>query len=208
MVADNPKRFKLGLPESKVGLLPGGGGTQRLPRLVGAMKALPLLLLEGKIDLPAGRAGAMGLVHQVVPATDHLVSAAKNLGGRRSGDPVSPPGTRKSSKSPAAALTRPPRRRSLSMGNAMLRKQSFGNYPAQINIMKCVYEGLQVPIDAALRIESPLFRQDGDARRKPAAMVRTLFLAPWTNSAKALARPKIAFEKFVAKESRQCWAPA
>ena len=39
------------------------------------------------------------------------------------------------------------------MGNAMLRKQTYGNYPAQLNILKAVYEGTQVPFDAAIRID-------------------------------------------------------
>ena len=56
---DNPK-LQLGLPEAKVGLMPGGGGTQRLPRLIGAMAAAPLLLLvngdaqDSTFMLPAG----------------------------------------------------------------------------------------------------------------------------------------------------------
>jgi 3-hydroxyacyl-CoA dehydrogenase/enoyl-CoA hydratase/3-hydroxybutyryl-CoA epimerase len=49
VVADNPK-LQLGLPEAKVGLLPGGGGTQRLPRLIGAMQALPLILQGTSVD--------------------------------------------------------------------------------------------------------------------------------------------------------------
>ena len=41
--------------------------------------------------------------------------------------------------------------------NAMLRKESFGNYPAMRNILACVYEGSQLPMDAALRVESRYF---------------------------------------------------
>jgi 3-hydroxyacyl-CoA dehydrogenase/enoyl-CoA hydratase/3-hydroxybutyryl-CoA epimerase len=62
------------------------------------------------------------------------------------------------------------------MGNAMLRKQSYGNYPAVENIMKCVYEGLQVPMDAAIRIESRYFVKTlmtPQAR----AMIRSLFIS-------------------------------
>ena len=79
IVADNPK-IKLGLPESKVGLLPGAGGTQRLPRLVGVMAAAPYLL-EGKTMSPQ-EALKMGVVHEVVPE-DHLITAArKYLSGK------------------------------------------------------------------------------------------------------------------------------
>ena len=43
------------------------------------------------------------------------------------------------------------------MGNAMLRKTTFGNFPAQKYIMRCVYEGVQVPIEAGIRIEQRYF---------------------------------------------------
>ena len=75
IVADNP-RIQLGLPESKVGLLPGGGGTQRLPRLIGAQNALPLILQGTSLD--PQKALAQKLVHKVVPA-DQLIAEAKRL---------------------------------------------------------------------------------------------------------------------------------
>jgi 3-hydroxyacyl-CoA dehydrogenase/enoyl-CoA hydratase/3-hydroxybutyryl-CoA epimerase len=168
IVADNPK-IKLGLPESKVGLLPGAGGTQRLPRLVGVMKAAPYLL-EGKTMSPQ-EALAMGVVHEVVPE-DQLISAArKYLGGKP--DAVAP-WDKKDFKIPGGGPYHPATAQVFIMGNAMLRKQSFGNYPAQINIMKCVYEGLQVPIDAALRIESRYFAKTA-MTPQARGMVRTLF---------------------------------
>lgn len=73
VVADNPK-IQLGLPEAKVGLLPGGGGTQRLPRLIGAAAALPLILQGTALD--PQKALKAGIVHKVVPAAE-LIDAAK-----------------------------------------------------------------------------------------------------------------------------------
>jgi 3-hydroxyacyl-CoA dehydrogenase/enoyl-CoA hydratase/3-hydroxybutyryl-CoA epimerase len=60
------------------------------------------------------------------------------------------------------------------MGIAMLRKSTYGNYPAQLNILKAVYEGLQVPIDAGLRIETRYFLKTL-ATPQAKGMVRTLF---------------------------------
>ena len=67
---------KFGQPEVKLGLLPGGGGTQRLPRLVGKGRALQLIL-SGEI-ISAEEAYRMGLVNEVVPATD-LISRAEAI---------------------------------------------------------------------------------------------------------------------------------
>jgi 3-hydroxyacyl-CoA dehydrogenase/enoyl-CoA hydratase/3-hydroxybutyryl-CoA epimerase len=190
VAADNPK-IQLGLPESKVGLLPGGGGTQRLPRLVGVMKALPLML-EGKSVSPA-EALKLGLVHKVVPEAE-LLEAARALVA--AGEPVAP-WDRKEFKIPGGGPYAPATAQVFVMGNAMLRKQSYGNYPAQINIMKAVYEGLQVPIDAALRIESRYFARTlmtPQAR----AMIRTLFLS-MDALGKGAARPQVA-ERFVPRK--------
>ncbi len=168
VVADNPK-IQLGLPEAKVGLLPGAGGTQRLPRLIGAMAALQLLT-EGKTVSPAD-AKAQGIVHAVVPAAD-LIAHAKAWVAK--GDPVAP-WDKKEFKIPGGGPYHPATMQVFMGGNAMLRKQSYGNYPAQLNIMKCVYEGLQVPIDAALRIESRYFAKTA-MTPQASGMIRTLFL--------------------------------
>ena len=67
---------KFGQPEVKLGLLPGGGGTQRLPRLVGKGRALQLILSGGMIG--AQEAYRIGLVNEVVPAAD-LVARAEAI---------------------------------------------------------------------------------------------------------------------------------
>src|SRR6476620_1328384 len=64
---------KFGQPEVKLGLLPGGGGTQRLPRLVGKGRALQLILSGGVIN--AQEAYRMGLINEIVPATDLITRA-------------------------------------------------------------------------------------------------------------------------------------
>src|SRR5260370_42308493 len=70
--AANP-RASLGQPEVKIGLLPGGGGTQRIPRLIGVMNAAPILL-EGK-DLTVDAAKGLGLIHEVVPPGELFAQA-------------------------------------------------------------------------------------------------------------------------------------
>jgi 3-hydroxyacyl-CoA dehydrogenase/enoyl-CoA hydratase/3-hydroxybutyryl-CoA epimerase len=170
VVADNPK-IQLALPEAKVGLLPGGGGTQRLTRLMGVMAAAPYLL-EGKSFRPADALAAK-IVHEVVPA-DQVVEAAKTW-VKTKGDPVAP-WDKKDFKLPGGGPYTASGSQVFIMGNAMLRKQTYGNYPAQLNIMKAVYEGLQVPFDAAIRIETRYFIK---TLMSPQAkgMIRTLFLS-------------------------------
>ncbi len=170
IVADNPK-IQLGLPESKVGLLPGGGGTQRLPRLIGAMQAMPLLLQGTSLD--PQKALAAKLVHKVAPA-DKLVEEAKAW--IKSGPEAVQPWDKKDFRIPGGGPYSPGGSQVFTMGTSMLRKQSYGNYPAQRYIMSCVYEGLIVPIDAGLRIEARYFTKllmQPESRN----MIRTLFLS-------------------------------
>jgi len=170
VVANNPK-IQLGLPEAKVGLFPGAGGTQRLPRLIGAMKAAPLLL-EGKPSSPA-EAKALGFIHEVVEPGQEVAAAKTWI--LTKGDPVAP-WDKKDFRLPGGGPHAPGGAQVFVMGNAMLRKQSYGNYPAQLSIMKCVYEGLQVPMDAALRIESRYFTK---LLMNPTSrnMIRSLFIS-------------------------------
>jgi enoyl-CoA hydratase/carnithine racemase len=77
---------KFGQPEVKLGLLPGGGGTQRLPRLVGKGRALQLILSGGMIG--AQEAYRIGLVNEVVPAANLIARAEEILKQIASNAPV------------------------------------------------------------------------------------------------------------------------
>ncbi|MBK8839024.1 MAG: enoyl-CoA hydratase/isomerase family protein [Hyphomonadaceae bacterium] len=167
---DNPK-FQLGLPEAKVGLMPGGGGTQRLPRLIGAQAAAPYLL-QGE-NMTAQQAKDLGVVHELAP-TAQLVGRAKewvkaNPNAKAPWDDAKfkIPGGKPDSQQGSMVFT---------FGAAMLAKQTWGNYPAQKHILSAVYEGLSVPMDAALRIESRYFVK---TLMTPEAkgMIRSLFLS-------------------------------
>ena len=82
VVADDP-RLQLGVPEIKLGLLPGAGGTQRMPRLIGIERGLELLL-SGKSLTPAD-AKVAGLVDEIVPLArlvDRAIAVATELSGK------------------------------------------------------------------------------------------------------------------------------
>ncbi len=191
-VATDDDSIQLGLPESKVGLLPGGGGTQRLPRLIGAADALPLLL-QGK-SLRPRKAAEMGVIHKVVPASQLLGEARRWI--KEEGDAVQP-WDKKGFKIPGGTPYDTGNSMTFVIGNALLRKTTYGNYPAQINIMKCVYEGTQVPIDAGLRIEARYFI-DLLNRPESKVMIRSLFLSMQELN-KGARRPQIA-DKFKVKK--------
>lgn len=170
VVADNP-RVMLGLPESLVGLMPGGGGSQRLPRVVGLAKAMPMMM-QGKNVSPA-EALAMGMVHAVVPQ-DQIVENAKAW-LRDKGDPVQP-WDKKGFRIPGGAGTLDPNFRNTFMGaSAMTRANGFGNYPAPEKILSALYEGLQLPMDKALGVEAKYLTQ---LMLDPVAgnMIRTMFI--------------------------------
>jgi len=181
VVADDSK-IQLGLPEIKVGLFPGGGGTQRLPRLIGVQAAL-MAMSEGKSFRPKEALGA-GVVHAVVPAADLLDNAKAWV---KTGKPQQP-WDDKAFKLPGGGPYHPAGMQVFVMGNALLRKQSYGNYPAVVNLMKAVYEGVQVPIDAGLRIETRYFIKTLMTPQAQ-AMIRSLFLSKQELDKGAL-RPK------------------
>ena len=168
MIADDP-RIRIGLPEAQVGLIPGGGGTQRLPRMIGAMAALPLML-EGKRLDPASAAG-MGIVQKVAPAGE-LVPAAKAW--IKANPAAQQPWDKKEFRIPGGGPYSASGAQVFTVGNAMLRQKTYDNYPAQRFIMSSVYEGLLVDIDTALKIEARYFVR---ILMNPASrnMIRTLF---------------------------------
>ena len=174
----------LGLPEVLVGLLPGGGGTQRLPRMIGVQNALELMT-QGKHIKPAV-AKSMGIVDELSSKEDLIGKAKQWI--IDVGDPVKP-WDKKGFKVPGGF---DPNTTStiqvFSIVNAMVAKNTNHNYPAPISIVSSVYEGCQVPIDTGLRIESKYFVK---LLRDPVAgnMIRSLFINK-QSADKLRARPK------------------
>ena len=184
IAADDP-RIRIGLPEVTIGLLPGGGGTQRLPRMIGIRAALPLLLEGRKLD-PA-KALAAGLVDQVVPA-DRLLEAARAWLLTEGPQNAVQPWDRKGFKIPDGGVFSPKGHETFVAGNALLHEKTWGNYPAPRNIASCVYEGLITDFDTGLKIESRYFVNcalSGEARN----MIRSLFFSIGEAN-KLAARPK------------------
>lgn len=170
-VVSDARGIQLGLPEVQVGLLPGGGGTQRVSRLVGIQAAMPVVM-EGQA-LSAEKALKMGLVHKVVPADQLLAEAKRWL--VEEGDPVQP-WDKKGFKIPGGAgPSSPAVAQMLVVSNAMLQAKTFHNLPAPKAILSCLYEGPQLPMDKALDVEAKYFtllQLDPVSRN----MIRTLFI--------------------------------
>ncbi|MEM9840039.1 MAG: 3-hydroxyacyl-CoA dehydrogenase NAD-binding domain-containing protein [Pseudomonadota bacterium] len=161
---------KLGLPEVMIGLLPGAGGTQRFPRLIGPRDALPYLT-TGK-NLRAAKALSLGVVHAAAARDDVVDVAAAAI--RDGKVPAKAPWDEKGFKVPGDRPGTSGWQEVFAAGGAMLRKQTKGNYPAPERIMASVYHGLQLPVDKALSLEGRQFTTlfMGNVSR---AMIRTLW---------------------------------
>ena len=168
--ADSPKTL-LGTPEVTIGLLPGAGGTQRLPRLIGVEPALEMMIHGRHID-PA-RALQLGVVDAVV-APDKLLSSARAW-LLEHGDPEQA-WDKKGFKVPGGAgAMHPKAAQTFMVGTALVAKETRHNYPAPIAIISAVFEGTLVPMDTGLTIEARYFL---GLLRDPVArnMIRTLFV--------------------------------
>ena len=170
IAADNPKT-RLGLPEIKIGLFPGAGGTQRVARLMQTGDALQMLFKGEQIKPKAAK--AMNLVHEVAPAGDIIAKAKAWITARGKGVA---PWDEKGFKLPSGKVFSAQGMMVWPAANAIYRRETHDNYPAAKAILHSVYEGLQLPFDLALRVESRWFAK---ILRSPeaAAMIRTLFLS-------------------------------
>jgi len=170
-VADNP-RTQIGLPEIKVGIFPGAGGTTRLAWKLGAMAAAPLLL-EGKALNPA-KAKAAGVIDEVVPA-DELLTRARDWVLNAKDDDLVKPWDKKGYKIPGGAPYSAPGFPTFVGAAVMVHSNTWGVYPAAKALLSAVYEGMQVPFDTALRIET---RHFVNVLMNPSssAMIRSLFV--------------------------------
>ncbi|MEZ5921487.1 MAG: 3-hydroxyacyl-CoA dehydrogenase NAD-binding domain-containing protein [Parvularculaceae bacterium] len=168
--ADNPK-IQLGVPEVQVGLLPGGGGTQRLPRLAGLQQAA-MMATQGKPIDPA-TAKMSNIIQEIAPA-DQIVAKAKEW--VKANPKVTQPWDKKGFKYPGGAGPMNPAGVQFHMAsNAMAQRETQHNYPAVQYILSCLYEGSVVPIDTALRIETKYFSKLVTSPQTR-NMIRTLFI--------------------------------
>jgi 3-hydroxyacyl-CoA dehydrogenase / enoyl-CoA hydratase / 3-hydroxybutyryl-CoA epimerase len=170
IAADNA-RTRLGQPEVKVGLLPGAGGTQRIARMLPPSDALQFLLKGEQVQL--NRAKAMKLVDAVVPKVDLIRTAKEWI---KSGGTARAPWDTDGFKLPGGPVYSKAGMMVFPVANAIYRRETYDNYPAARAILQVVYEGLQLPMDQALRVESRWFAKILRSR-EAAAMIRTLFVS-------------------------------
>ncbi len=152
-IALNSPKTKLGLPEVKLGLLPGGGGTQRLPRMIGIQKSFELIT-QGK-ELTPAKAKEMGIVTDLAETQEELIAKAKAwcLASPKAAAPWDTKGFRipgGDSKSPAVVQV-------LAIAPSMANAKAHGNYPAITHIMSCLFEGCLLDFDAGSQVESRYF---------------------------------------------------
>ncbi|RWO44732.1 MAG: 3-hydroxyacyl-CoA dehydrogenase [Mesorhizobium sp.] len=170
-VAADSDKVKMALPEVKIGIFPGAGGTQRVPRLTDQQQALQMLT-SGQTLSPQ-KAKSMGLIHEIAEPA-RLVETAKAM--IRNGLKPVAPWDEKGFKLPGGQIYSPAGFNLWPPAIAILRRETYGNYPAAAAILKCVYEGLLVPFDTGLRIEQRYFTEIMQTK-EAAAMIRSLFVS-------------------------------
>ncbi len=171
VVADDPK-ILIGLPEVSLGLIPGGGGTQRLPRLIGLKQAADLIIWSKR--LAPEEALKLGIVHEIAPQEELLQRAEQWV---LNGGSAEQAWDKKGFRIPGGSKLN-----DMSIGG--LFQQMTGrisakfqhNYPAPIAALNALFNGTTVnSMDAALKIETREFAaltMDPVARN----LIRTLFL--------------------------------
>ncbi len=171
-VAANADDFKMALPEVKVGLFPGAGGTQRVMRMCDGQQGMQFLL-QGK-TLRAAQAKSMKLIDELAEP-GALIETAKKLLADGAVDPVKP-WDKKGFKLPNGPVYSPAGFQFWPAANAIYRRETYDNYPGPRGVMHAVVEGLQLPMDLALKVESRYFAH---VLQSPEAanMIRTLFVS-------------------------------
>ncbi len=144
---------QIGMPEVLLGIIPGFGGTARLPRLVGLSAALDLILTGRTLD--AKRAEKLGLIAKAAPAAWLLEAAEKRLGeiARR------PAGRRRDAFRPRSVTQRLldanyfGRAIVLQQARAGMLRRTGGHYPAPLAAIETIERGLDLPVQRALVYE-------------------------------------------------------
>jgi 3-hydroxyacyl-CoA dehydrogenase/enoyl-CoA hydratase/3-hydroxybutyryl-CoA epimerase len=155
-VASDHPMTQLGLPEVQLGLLPGAGGCQRLPRLIGARAALDIIL-AGKVE-PARKAFRLGIVDELVPPAilkEVTLAAARRMAGGWW------PRRKRRGGLAGWVLDGNPLGRRLVFRTArkQVQEKTGGHYPAPLAALEAVEYGLKHGVQAGLKHEAQLFGQ-------------------------------------------------
>jgi 3-hydroxyacyl-CoA dehydrogenase/enoyl-CoA hydratase/3-hydroxybutyryl-CoA epimerase/3-hydroxyacyl-CoA dehydrogenase/enoyl-CoA hydratase/3-hydroxybutyryl-CoA epimerase/enoyl-CoA isomerase len=147
LAVDSPQ-VKIGLPEVKIGLIPGWGGTQRLPRLVGIDAAIEMITSGEPVD--AKRAVEIGLVFDAVPA-DQLIAEGTYLieEMHRTGDWRE----RRLRRSQPLGLSEDEFRFAFAIAEGAVMGKTRGQYPAPVVALRAVRDGVNRPLEEGLAIE-------------------------------------------------------
>lgn len=154
-IVSDDKGTHFALPEVMLGLLPGGGGTQRLPRLIGIQKALDMMLTGKKIY--GRKAKSIGLADKIT-TKESLLNAAIEFALQLAKSPLK----REHKRSFVEKLLES---NSITRGivykkaKEMVMKQTLGNYPAPLKILECVEIGMEEGMDKGLEAEAVKFEE-------------------------------------------------
>jgi len=140
---------RLGLPEVKIGLLPGGGGTQRLPRLIGAAAALPLILEGRSVD--GNAALALGLLDEVCDEAELLDCAVRKARALCGGNAMV-------RRDASAANDQQDGLAALAAQRERLAAKPH-SLPAQRLLLDCLQAALELPLAEGLKFEREAFLQ-------------------------------------------------
>jgi 3-hydroxyacyl-CoA dehydrogenase/enoyl-CoA hydratase/3-hydroxybutyryl-CoA epimerase len=156
-VATEHPKTKLGLPEVQLGLIPGLGGTQRLPRLIGVPAALDLILTGRQVD--ARKAKRLGLVDDTCHPADLRTAAERWARGGGRSKPAG--GLSGWSRKATDLVSRSPLADRLVFDKARsgVMEKTGGHYPAPLVAIQVVKDGLKLPLERALDVEAGAFSQ-------------------------------------------------
>ena len=166
---DDPK-LKVGLPEVQLGLLPGAGGTQRLPRLIG-IQAAAEAILQGQ-EFRAGKAKQAGLIDELAADREAMMAAARKW--IIENPKAKAPWDQKSFRIPGPRPGSADARNLFMAASAMLRKKTAGVFKAPESALSAIQEGLSLEFERGLEVEARYFTGlvVGDQSKD---MIRTLW---------------------------------
>jgi 3-hydroxyacyl-CoA dehydrogenase / enoyl-CoA hydratase / 3-hydroxybutyryl-CoA epimerase len=170
-IGTDSEKARVGLPEVKIGLFPGAGGCQRVARMLKPADALQFLLKGDQLRM--AQAKTLKLIDAVAPAPE-MIKGAKDW--IKAGGSAKAPWDLEGFRLPGGPVYSKAGMMTFPAANAIYRRETYDNYPAARAIMQVVYEGLQLPMDLALRVESRWLAKILCAP-EAAAMIRSLFVS-------------------------------